>query len=139
MDSIRYYIEDLFSNNEYISYIITTSTLLEGVNLPADRMFLLSNSKGKGNLNRSDFKNLIGRINRFKYIFEDKKEDLAGLESKIYIINNKYFNENANANVKEFIRNVMNVLCKEKDLVENVMLNSVHIDDHNKKVFQEMK
>ena len=134
IDPIRYFIEDLFSSYDDISYVITTSTLLEGVNLPADKMFLLSINKGKGYLNRSDFKNLIGRINRFKYIFSDDKNDLQGLESKIYIVEDTFMSENAN--IKEFIRKVMSVSHQDKDEIKNVMLDRVSINSDNKKELQ---
>jgi replicative superfamily II helicase len=68
-DSVRLYIEHLYSNITEIKYVITSSTLLEGVNLPAERMFILDNKKGRRVLSPSNFKNLIGRVCRFGDIF----------------------------------------------------------------------
>lgn len=135
IDPIRYYIEDLFANCKEISYIVTTSTLLEGVNIPASRMFVLSNCKGRGYLSRSDFKNLIGRINRFRYIFSSGNKNLLGLESKVYIIKSEYFKENAN--VKKYIQEKMGVIHKDKDIVKNVMLKSVTVGEKTKKDYDE--
>ena len=45
-DAIRIYIEDLYKKDEAVKYVITSSTLLSGVNLPAERMFILDNKRG---------------------------------------------------------------------------------------------
>ena len=71
-EPILLYVEKLYAEIESIQYVVTSSTLLEGVNLPADKMFLLDNKKGNGNLNPSDFKNLIGRVCRFSQIFRKR-------------------------------------------------------------------
>lgn len=63
---IREKIEELFIKGD-IDYIFCTSTLLEGVNLPAKNIFILSNSIAKGKLSDIDFCNLSGRAGRLKY------------------------------------------------------------------------
>lgn len=40
-DSVRIYIEHAFSVCSEIKYVVTSSTLLEGVNLPADKLYIL--------------------------------------------------------------------------------------------------
>ena len=61
---IRSEIERLFSVGK-IEYLICTSTLLEGVNLPAKSIIIRKPSRGKGNpLNQNDFWNLAGRAGR---------------------------------------------------------------------------
>lgn len=50
-----------------ISVVFCTSTLLEGVNLPATNIFILSHHKGASNLSTLEFKNLIGRAGRIRY------------------------------------------------------------------------
>ena len=64
--NIREKIEELFINNE-IDYLFCTSTLLEGVNLPAKNIFILSNSIAKSKFSKIDFSNLAGRAGRLKY------------------------------------------------------------------------
>ena len=54
-DIIKLYVEKIFTKNPNFKYIITTSTLLEGVNIPAEKMFLLSYKKGKNKLTKSQF------------------------------------------------------------------------------------
>ncbi|GHV00061.1 hypothetical protein FACS1894211_06600 [Clostridia bacterium] len=44
-----------------------TSTLIEGVNLPADNLFVTSYMNGPRNMTAVDFKNLIGRVGRINY------------------------------------------------------------------------
>jgi len=64
--TIREKIEELFINGE-IDYLFCTSTLLEGVNLPAKNIFILSNSISKNKFSEIDFCNLAGRAGRLKY------------------------------------------------------------------------
>ena len=62
---VRQEIEQLFKDNE-IKYLVCTSTLLEGVNLPATAVFIRKPTRGKGKpLNENDFWNLAGRAGRW--------------------------------------------------------------------------
>ncbi|EOG9062472.1 DEAD/DEAH box helicase family protein [Vibrio fluvialis] len=61
-DQIRNYVEYLFRECDDVRYLITSSTLLEGVNLPVERLFLFEIKKGLRKLTPSQFKNLIGRV-----------------------------------------------------------------------------
>ena len=62
---IRNEIERLFSE-EKIKYLICTSTLLEGINLPAKSIIIRKPTRGKGKpLNQNDFWNLAGRAGRW--------------------------------------------------------------------------
>lgn len=63
---IRTKVEALFKARE-ISYVFCTSTLLEGVNLPAKNVFILNNKNGSNSLQPIDFWNLAGRAGRLKY------------------------------------------------------------------------
>lgn len=47
-----------------IKYLFTTSTLLQGVNLPAKNIFLLTNKLGRKIMSSLEFNNLIGRAGR---------------------------------------------------------------------------
>lgn len=44
-----------------------TSTLLEGVNLPADNLFITDNKIFRRQMSPVDFRNLIGRVGRISY------------------------------------------------------------------------
>jgi len=60
---IREKVEQLFEN-KVIDYLFSTSTLLEGVNLPAKNIFILSNEIGLSKFTSIDFWNLAGRAGR---------------------------------------------------------------------------
>lgn len=64
--TIRRRIEDLYREG-LIKTIFCTSTLIEGVNLPADNLFITSYYAGRAQLSPVDFKNLIGRVGRLDY------------------------------------------------------------------------
>ena len=64
---IRTKIEDLYRDRE-IKTIFCTSTLIEGVNLPADNLIVISCRIGsRGNMNQVEFRNLLGRVGRIEY------------------------------------------------------------------------
>ena len=64
--SIRARIEDLFQAGS-ITVMFCTSTLLEGVNLPADNLFIMDNKIALCEMNPVDFRNLIGRVGRISF------------------------------------------------------------------------
>lgn len=89
---LRQYVEKLFREDhaEQRRYLVTTSTLLEGVNTPADTMILMSAGKGRGNLVRSSFRNLVGRVARFSQIFAPDRPRLPLLLPKVYAVKSTY-------------------------------------------------
>lgn len=133
-EPIRMYIERLYAELKDIKYVVTSSTLLEGVNLPADKMFIMDNKKGQSNLSPSDFKNLIGRVCRFSQIFDRDTGSLTKLEPEIYLVVGRYFSVNANA--KKFIQDSMYVEKKINDELKNVLLENTTINQENKDKFE---
>lgn len=66
--SIRLRIEELFRKRDGgIHTIFCTSTLLEGVNLPADNLFITDFKNGAQPMSAVEFRNLIGRVGRIQY------------------------------------------------------------------------
>ena len=128
-DAIRIYIEDLYKKDDTVRYVITSSTLLSGVNLPAERMFILDNKRGRSNLSHDSFKNLVGRVCRFNEIFSHETGNLHRLEPQIYLVFGKYFAQNANC--ESFLRNVAKVEQNYKDAVDNVLLSEAKITADN--------
>lgn len=63
---IKKNIEEAFKNKD-INIIFSTSTLMEGVNLPADNLYIMNYRNGPSNLDEVSFKNLVGRVGRIKY------------------------------------------------------------------------
>lgn len=62
-DIIRKEVEELFQDRE-INNLFCTSTLIEGVNLPANNLFIIIPKKNIENLTDFEFGNLIGRAGR---------------------------------------------------------------------------
>lgn len=60
---IRNLVEDLYKKEE-IQNVFCTSTLLEGVNMPTQNIFILDNKNGTRKLDPIDFWNLSGRAGR---------------------------------------------------------------------------
>jgi hypothetical protein len=68
--AIRSEIERLFEIGK-IEYLVCTSTLLEGVNLPCRNIFMRNPQKGRGkHLSEADFWNLAGRAGRWGKEFQ---------------------------------------------------------------------
>lgn len=63
---IRLRIEDLFKSGA-IKTIFCTSTLIEGVNLPADNLFITSYKNGLSHMTPVEFRNLVGRVGRIEF------------------------------------------------------------------------
>lgn len=90
--SIRVRIEGLYRERK-IHTLFCTSTLLEGVNLPADNLFITTYGKGRGRskMKAVDFKNLIGRVGRIEYnlygnVFLVRLEDKTTTEGFVELL-----------------------------------------------------
>lgn len=134
-DAIRIYIEDLYKKDKTVRYVISSSTLLSGVNLPAERMFILDNRRGRSNLSHDSFKNLVGRVCRFSEIFNNNTGSLQRLEPQIYLVFGQYFAQNANC--ENFLCTVAKVEQKYQDDVENVLLSQTEITSKNEDDFRQ--
>lgn len=122
---IREKIENEFVNGN-LKYLFCTSTLLEGVNLPAKNIFILSNSIGKSRMSDIDFRNLAGRAGRLKYelmgnVFCVKRTDKSNSWKRIeedqgLIANTKIKNVNSLilSGKKNFYTNIGNAMLNKK-------------------------
>lgn len=121
-DSLRLYIEALFRDDDSNEsrHLVTTSTLLEGVNTPADRLVMMTASRGRANLSPAAFKNLVGRVGRFRELFARDRSDLALLQPRIFLIPSSYARRNWN--VDSFLKAVANAARTVEDTVENPLL-----------------
>lgn len=117
---IRLYVESLFNDNQSLEFIITSSTLLEGVNIPAEKIFLFSVKKGMRKLSKSQFKNLIGRINRFSEIFNPENGNLSLLEPNIYIVKGDYFDSRIKP--EKFLVDRAKTEIEIEDEINNILL-----------------
>lgn len=80
--SIRARIEELFKSGN-ITVMFCTSTLLEGVNLPADNLFIMENKIFLSEMNSIDFRNLIGRVGRISFNLYGNVYFVAERDSKV--------------------------------------------------------
>lgn len=121
-DLLRSYIESLFREDESSEprYLVTTSTLLEGVNTPADRLIMMTGTRGRANLTRSAFRNLVGRVGRFSEVFSENGNDLRLLQPEISLIPSTY--SRSNWNVEDFLEKVANEAVSPEDFVLNPFL-----------------
>ena len=129
-DTVRSYIEHLYMIFPEIKYVITSSTLLEGVNIPATKLFIMDNRKGQGNLSPSAFKNLVGRICRFSEVFNRDSGSLKYLEPEVYFVFDKYFR--TDSNIKKYLSDTMKVDKEIRDNVDNILLENTPVTDDNR-------
>ena len=128
-DTVRSFIEHLYMVFPEIKYVITSSTLLEGVNLPATKLFIMDNRKGQGSLTAAAFKNLIGRICRFSEVFSSDGGTLQYLEPEVYFVLDKYFRKGTN--IKNYLSNIMKVDKEIDDDLNNILLDRIPVTEAN--------
>jgi len=119
-DIVRAYIESAFKKESSINWIVTSSTLLEGVNIPVQALFILDPSKGRSNLSAPQFRNLVGRVNRFSEIFHSEDGSPNLLVPEIYLIKCRF--SRSNSNFEDYIKNVAKVDKRIEDELENPLL-----------------
>jgi len=122
-ENVRQYVENAFSKIKEIKYVVTTSTLIQGVNIPAEKIFLLTTIIGKNsNLNASQFKNLVGRVCRFSEVFNNDTGDLRLLEPEVFVLKSKYHS---------------NAGSREEFLEKRVKANKITPDEINNPLIKE--
>lgn len=132
-ENVRTYLEWVYSRSSKMRFLVCNTTLMEGVNLPAERLFLLDNKAGRRNLTPAKLKNLVGRINRFNDVFrEANASSLKRLEPSIYVIGTDDF-ISGNANLQSFLKDCTHVPRSISDDVKNILLSEAKIDDDQKK------
>lgn len=119
-DVIRLFVENAFSRIGDIKMIVTSSTLLEGVNIPAEKIFILCAKIGNHTFSKAEFKNLIGRVCRFSEIFNVDSGNLSMLEPEIYLVKGEY--QNVKSDMEEFLKKTARVDLKLDDKVDNLLL-----------------
>jgi hypothetical protein len=89
-DSIRDYLLSKFKTGKDIKYLVSNTSVLEGVNFPIDSIFIMNTYS----LNKNDLLNLIGRVNRLNDIFLRDK-DITKLVCPVYFIESSQFEGNS--------------------------------------------
>ena len=103
--NIRLRIEKSFVDGD-LRTIFCTSTLVEGVNLPADNLFITSYKNGNSNMDEVQFRNLVGRVGRIKYnlygnVFLVRMEDNLKTEKYISLLQNDVPPQEVSINIKD--------------------------------------
>ncbi len=106
-DNIKEYLEYKFSETDAISVIVGNNVILEGINLPIDSLFVL-NTLGR---TTKELMNLIGRVNRLKYIFSTPA-DLSKLLLPVHFVNSEEYGRKG-SNMEKTIRNLRNEIADD--------------------------
>lgn len=111
-----------------IKYIVCTSTLLQGINLPAQNIFIMKPTKGRDNnrqaipLNAPDFWNLAGRAGRLTKDFE----------GNIFLINLHDWDENpllSKDKMTTVLPSFKNYVCSQESGLLDFICNREHQSD----------
>lgn len=136
-DNIKNFIEKLFCDFGELKYIVTNSTLLEGVNIPAEKIFLMSYKRGNRKLSPFAFRNLIGRVCRFSEVFDGEDMKLRLLLPEIYVVGSEYAGKADRMDL--FIKNSMKIDKKISDEPKNLLLEASEEPKkpHERRIFNE--
>jgi len=85
-DSIRDYLLSKYKTCDSLKYLVSNTSILEGVNYPIDSLFILNSYS----LDKNNLVNLIGRVNRLNDIFL-KSKDITKLLCPIYFVESSRF------------------------------------------------
>lgn len=118
-DHVKDYLQMKFKQIKDLKYIIANEVILEGINMPIDKLFILSIH----NININKLINLIGRVNRLNYIF-NRKNNLNKLLPQIHFINHKFYNRD----MKKLLNNIGDNI---KDIIKNPILRNYKEQNQN--------
>jgi len=140
---IRESIENLFKEG-IIKYMFCTSTLLEGVNLPAKNIFIMANFIGNKKMKPLEFWNLAGRAGRLGYEYYGnvfcvndhnhhkawKKKDILYTKDSIKIKDNleNKINVEKNKIIEIISSDEPTIDLKESEKYTNYLANIIQID-----------
>lgn len=113
-DIVKEYLEYKFKNSPYLKYLIANHVVLEGINLPIDSMFIFN----VHSLKPKHAMNLIGRVNRLNYIFENNNSNLTKLMPTIRFVESHY----KGADLKKYITKLRSNIIP--DHVNNPLLSN---------------
>ena len=118
-------------NKGILLYLISTTTITEGVNTSAKNIIITSNKKGRKNLKPFDAKNIAGRAGRFLQHFSDR----------IIIVDNN-FEEILTSNEDELRHKNYDIDSKKTDVDYSITLDkylSKGDSEKKEKIFEEVR
>lgn len=126
-ETIRNFVEAAFRNVREVKWVVTNSTLLEGVNIPAEALFVLDHGLGNGLMTGPQFRNLVGRVSRFSEVFNYKHGGPHLLMPPIYLLKTSY--SRRNCDIEGYLRKTVKVDASIADKVSNPLLKNVVLDE----------
>ena len=131
-DNVRQYVEHLFRKraDDRAEYIVATSTLLEGVNTPAQKLFILDAHRGPSHLTAPSFRNLAGRVARLNDVFSAGSDLGSVLQPRIYVLDGQTSAKNFNP--ERFLTRVANEGTLLEDIVSNPLLEEGYDDSRTR-------
>ncbi len=122
-DIIKDYLLEKFKKCVHIKYLISNSTVFEGVNFPIDNLYIFNT----WSLNANNLKNLCGRVNRLNEIFTQPPQ-LDKLICPINFVETKEFGGSNN-----FKNKIKLLRCDEEDDVKNPLLENSRLEENQRK------
>lgn len=116
---LKEYLEYQYKDIQSLKFIIANSVILEGINFPIDTLFITSTYA----LNVKDLNNLIGRVNRLNYVFQNS---LSKLVSIIHFVDSIEFTDK-----RSNMSNKLSLLREHtfKDENKNPLLDNHNIEE----------
>lgn len=132
---IKEYVINSYNNSNNTMLLLSTSTLLEGVNTSTKKLIITSKKIGNKDLSNFEFWNLVGRAGRLgkykvgKVTYFGKKDDFKK-EDRYIDLNNLWINELANKDEYEIINSGhLSDVEKQKKLEEIYINYNLTLDD----------
>lgn len=127
---VKQYLIDIYRKEKKIKYLITNSSILEGVNTPSDNLFIIDYLIGNNIMKPIEFINLRGRINRIGEIIN--QNNLSKLICDVHFIADTDYKR------KKIIKEIINP-CYEKlyDELDNPYLEKYEGNINNNEDFVE--
>lgn len=123
-DTIKDYLLDKFVKIPKLKFLISNSSILEGMNLSIDSMFIFD----VYGLKQNDLINLCGRVNRLSDVFLNN--DLSKLLCNIHFVDLKI-------NKTNFKNKISMLRSDENDDIQNPLLSKAKLDEKGKKLAQQ--
>ena len=116
---LKEYLEYNYKEIQEFKYVVANSVILEGINFPIDNLYITATY----GLNVKGLNNLIGRVNRLNYVFEDKLDKLV---SEVHFVDSVEYTD-SRSNMINKIRLLREHTFKDEN--KNPLLEEYNIED----------
>lgn len=118
-DTIKEYLEYKFKKISSLRYLVANNVLLEGVNLPLNKMFVMNTYS----MTRKKMLNLFGRVNRLNLIFGEEDFIIERLQPEIVFIDSDYEGFEMKNKIDLLRDSTFN------DIIDNVNMQNAKVDN----------